>query len=157
MKVGIGYDIHRLVEGRPLMLGGILISSSTGLDGHSDADVLVHAVCDALLGAAGEGDIGRHFPPEDDTYLNISSLVLLEKVKELIGDRYSISNVDCTIIAESHRMAPYIAAMNARLAACLGLEVSQVNVKATTNEGLGSVGEGKAIAALATASLRPKI
>ncbi len=153
MKVGIGYDIHRLVAGRPLILGGIHIPFAMGLDGHSDADVLVHAVCDALLGAAGEGDIGHHFPPDDAAYLNISSLVLLEQVKELIADRYSISNVDCTIIAEAPKMAPYIAAMNARLATCLGLEESQVNVKATTNEGLGPVGEGKAVAAFAAVCL----
>lgn len=156
MRVGIGYDIHPLVEGRPLFLGGVRINSPMGLGGHSDADVLVHAVCDALLGAAGEGDIGRHFPPEDDAYLNISSLVLLEKVKELLEDRYEISNVDCTVVAEAPRLAPYIEAMNVSMAACLGLEVSQVNVKATTNEGFGHVGEGRAIVAYAIACLRQR-
>lgn len=156
MRVGIGYDIHPLVEGRPLFLGGVRITSPMGLGGHSDADVLIHAICDALLGAAGEGDIGRHFPPEDDSYLNISSLVLLEKVKKLLEDRYEISNVDCTVVAEAPRLAPYIEAMNASLVECLGLEVSQVNVKATTNEGLGPVGEGRAIAAYAIACLVPQ-
>lgn len=153
MKVGIGYDIHRMVEGRPLILGGIRIPCSSGLEGHSDADVVVHAVCDALLGAAGEGDIGRHFPPDDDAYLNISSLVLLGKVKELIGSRYRISNVDCTVVAEEPRLAPYIEAMEGRIADCLGLEAAEVNVKATTNEGMGPVGEGQAIAAFAAACL----
>lgn len=153
MKVGIGYDIHRMVEGRPLILGGVSIPCSRGLEGHSDADVLVHAVCDALLGAAGEGDIGRHFPPDDDTYLNISSLILLEKVKALISAKYSINNIDCTVVAERPRMAPYIKLMEAKLADCLSLDPTCVNVKATTNEGLGAVGEGKAIAAYAVACL----
>lgn len=154
MKVGIGYDIHKLVEGRPLILGGMSIPSSLGLEGHSDADVLVHAVCDALLGAAGEGDIGRHFPPDDDIYLNISSLILLEKVKLLISSKYSINNIDCTVVAERPRLAPYIELMEAKVAQCLDLDPKSVNIKATTNEGLGAVGEGKAIAAYAVACIQ---
>jgi len=155
VRVGIGYDIHRLVEGRPLILGGVNIPSSRGLEGHSDADVLLHAICDALLGAAGEGDIGRHFPPGDDRYLNISSLILLDKVNGLISQNYSINNVDCTVVAERPKLSPYIELMQANIAKCLGLDPAHVNIKATTNEGLGAVGEGKAIAAYAVASLEP--
>jgi 2-C-methyl-D-erythritol 2,4-cyclodiphosphate synthase len=115
---------------------------------------LVHAVCDALLGAAGEGDIGKHFPPDDDSYLNISSLILLEKVKALISSKYSISNIDCTVVAERPHLAQYIEAMEARIAECLDLDAANVNVKATTNEGMGPVGEGMAIAAYAVACLQ---
>lgn len=154
MKVGIGYDIHKLVEGRPLILGGVSIPFSLGLEGHSDADVLVHAVCDALLGAAGEGDIGRHFPPEEDTYLNISSLILLEKVKLLISGEYGINNIDCTVVAERPRLAPYIELMEVRVAQCLGIDPKGVNIKATTNESIGPVGEGKAMAAYAVACIQ---
>lgn len=155
MKVGIGYDIHRLVEGRALILGGVSIPSSLGLEGHSDADVLLHAVCDALLGAAGKGDIGMHFPPDDDRFLNISSLILLEKVNTMISGTYSINNVDCTVVAERPKLSPYIELMQANIAECLGLDAANVNVKATTSEGLGPVGEGIAIAAYALASIEP--
>ena len=154
MRVGIGYDIHRMAEGRPLILGGVHIPYCLGLDGHSDADVLIHAICDALLGAAGEGDIGRHFPPDDDTYLNISSMLLLEKVNLLISKRYSINNIDCTVVAQVPRLVPYITEMQVGLSRCLGLEEQQVNIKATTTEGLGAVGEGRAIAAYAVACLQ---
>lgn len=153
MRVGIGYDIHRMKEGRPLILGGIQVPYELGLEGHSDADVLVHAICDALLGAAGEGDIGRHFPPDDDRYLNICSMLLLEKVNLIIGDRYSISNIDCIIVAQRPRLAPYISEMRASLSSCLGLDCERINIKATTTEGLGVIGEGKAIAAYAVACL----
>jgi 2-C-methyl-D-erythritol 2,4-cyclodiphosphate synthase len=153
MRVGIGYDIHKLVEGRSLILGGIEVPYELGLEGHSDADVLVHALCDALLGAAGEGDIGRHFPPGDDRYRNIYSMLLLEKVNGIISSRYSISNIDCIIVAQKPRLAPYIEEMRASLSSCLGLEYGRVNIKATTTEGLGVIGEGKAIAAYAVVCL----
>ncbi len=153
MRVGIGYDIHRLAAGRPLVLGGIDIPYSLGLEGHSDADVLVHAVCDALLGAAGEGDIGIHFPPDDHQYKGICSLLLLEKVKEMISVKYSIGNIDCIIVAQEPRVAPYIEEMRRSLAGCLGIPQEDVNIKATTTERLGAIGEGKAIAAYAVACL----
>lgn len=154
MRLGMGYDIHRLVTGRPLILGGVAIPYSMGLEGHSDADVLVHAVCDALLGAAGEGDIGRHFPPDDDEYLNISSLLLLGKVRSLISGKYGVNNIDCIVVAQQPRLAPYIEAMEGRIGECLGIKDTDVNIKATTTEGLGAVGEGMAIAAYAVASLK---
>jgi len=155
MRVGIGYDVHPLVKGRPLILGGVNIPFSLGLEGHSDADVLVHAVCDALLGAAGDRDIGFHFPPDDEQYLDICSLRLLEEVDRLISGRYTISNIDCIIVAQQPRLAPYIEDMRLSLEKTLGLEAGGVNIKATTTEGLGVIGEGRAIAAYAIACLKP--
>ena len=154
MRVGIGYDIHRLVEGRKLTLGGVVIPFELGLFGHSDADVLTHAICDAILGAAGLGDIGRHFPDSDPTYANIDSLILLDRVKRLIAPDYAIQNVDSTVIAQRPKLAPHIPAMHKRLAAVLGVSTNQVNVKATTSEELGVIGEGKAIAAQAIVMIR---
>ena len=155
MRIGIGYDIHPLVEGRKLILGGVEVDFPRGLSGHSDADVLIHAICDALLGAAGEGDLGRHFPDSDERYRGISSLKLLQKVKEIIeGKGFAVENIDATVILQEPRLAPFIAGMVENLAATLEIEDGRVNVKATTNEGFGAIGRGECIAALAVASLR---
>ena len=155
MRVGIGYDVHRLVKGRPLVLGGVSIPFSKGLWGHSDADVLTHAVCDALLGASGEGDIGIHFPDSDPRYENISSLVLLKKTQRIVGRKgYSIVNLDTTIYAEAPKLAPYRKAMQGKIAAALDIEVAYVNIKSTTTEGLGPVGRGEGIAALSVVMLQ---
>ena len=155
MKVGIGYDIHPLVKERKLVLGGLEIDFPRGLSGHSDADVLTHAVCDALLGAAGEGDLGRHFPDSDERYRGISSLKLLEEVKRKIGEKgFEIENIDATVILQEPRLRPYIHRMVKKLAATLRIEVDRVNIKATTNEGLDAIGRGEAIATLAIASLK---
>lgn len=153
-RVGIGYDVHRFAEGRPLMLGGVLIPSQNGLEGHSDADVLLHAVMDALLGAAGLGDIGLHFPPSDETWLDSSSLDLLRIVRGLLPAGWTIENVDCSVIAEFPRIGPYRDAMRDAIASTLGISPSRVNVKATTNERLGFVGRGEGIAALASVAFR---
>jgi 2-C-methyl-D-erythritol 2,4-cyclodiphosphate synthase len=153
MRVGIGYDLHRLAANRKLILGGVEIPFELGLLGHSDADVLTHAICDAMLGAVGLGDIGQHFPDTDPAYAGINSLILLDKVKTLVCANYTIQNVDSTIIAQRPRLAPYIPEMRKRLAAVLGIPVNQINVKATTSEGLGFIGEGKAIAAQAVVCL----
>ncbi len=153
-RVGQGYDIHRLAEGRPLILGGVRIAERGGLDGHSDADVLVHAVMDALLGAAGCPDIGHYFPDTDDRYLNISSLELLGQVREIIRkEGYAVGNIDSTVIAEAPKLAPYIANMKENLAGALHISSGQINIKATTNETLGAVGRREGIAALASALL----
>ncbi len=150
MRVGTGYDVHRLTEGRPLIIGGVAIPYEKGLMGHSDADVLLHAVMDALLGAAALGDIGQHFPDSDDKYKGISSMELLGEVKKLIeGEFYLIENIDATIIAEKPKMAGFIPEMRENIANALGIEVSQVNIKATTEEGLGFTGKGEGIAAQA--------
>ena len=150
MRVGQGYDVHRLIVGRPLVIGGVTIPFELGLDGHSDADVLLHALCDALLGAAGIGDIGVQFPPNDKAYKNIDSMVLLGKVMlKLQKSGYSVQNVDCTIIAESPKMSPHIKAMQENIAACLEVDTQQVNIKATTTETLGYIGRGEGIAAQA--------
>ena len=150
MRVGMGYDVHKLVNGRDLILGGVKIPYEYGLLGHSDADVLIHAIMDALLGAAGLGDIGLHFPDNNPEYKGISSMVLLEKVAELIEKNgYYIENIDATIIAERPKMRPYIDTMRENLAGVLGLDVSQVNVKATTEEGLGFTGTGEGISSQA--------
>jgi 2-C-methyl-D-erythritol 2,4-cyclodiphosphate synthase len=147
-KVGIGYDSHRLTEGRKLVLGGVEIPHELGLAGHSDADVLTHAICDALLGALGKGDIGKHFPDTDEQYRGISSLKLLKNVCGLIEDSgYQIMNVDSIIIAEKPKMKDHIDAMRSNLAGEMGCE--SVNVKATTNEGMGAIGRGEGIAAQA--------
>lgn len=154
LRMGMGYDVHCLVEGRKLIVGGVEIPYSKGLDGHSDADVLLHAIKDALLGAAALGDIGRHFPDSDPRYKGVSSLLLLEKVRAIIGSHgYKAHNIDATIVAEKPKLAEYIAAMNRNIAAALDIDIHQVNVKATTTEGLGFAGKGEGIAAYAVATL----
>ena len=147
MRVGHGFDVHALVAGRPLIIGGVTIPFERGLAGHSDADVLLHAVADALLGAAGLGDIGEHFPDTDAAYLNADSRVLLRRVFELLADRWTIVNIDATVIAEAPRLAPYKAEMAENIAADLRIAPSQVNVKAKTTERLGFTGRGEGIAA----------
>ncbi|SFR09410.1 2-C-methyl-D-erythritol 2,4-cyclodiphosphate synthase [Desulfoscipio geothermicus DSM 3669] len=154
MRVGIGYDVHRLVKGRSLILGGVEIPYHLGLEGHSDADVLVHAVMDALLGAAGAGDIGRHFPDTDLRYRGISSLVLLKQVINLLNARHwEVGNVDAVIIAQAPKMAPYINRMRENIARNMFMAPEQVNVKATTTEKLGFAGRGEGIAAQAVACI----
>jgi len=153
-RIGIGYDIHRLVEGRKLILGGVEIPFEKGLLGHSDSDVLTHAICDALLGAAALGDIGAHFPDTDPRFQGASSLDLLSHVVSLIAERgYAISNVDSIIIAERPKLAPHIPRMRERLAVVMGVTIGQVSVKAKTSEGLESVGRGEAMAAQAVVLL----
>jgi 2-C-methyl-D-erythritol 2,4-cyclodiphosphate synthase len=152
--VGIGYDCHRLQDGRRLVLGGVEIEHELGLAGHSDADVLTHAVIDALLGAAGLGDIGEHFPDTDERYRDADSLALLEEVVERIGAAaLKLVNVDATVIMERPKLGPHKAAIGARLADALGLPPGRVSVKATTGEGMGFVGRGEGVAALAVATL----
>lgn len=154
MRVGMGYDVHKLVEGRKLILGGVEIPYEKGLLGHSDADVLVHAIMDALLGAAALGDIGLHFPDTDSEYSGISSIELLKRVAMFLEDnQYLIENIDATIIAQRPKMRPYIEAMRTCVAEALGLEVNQVNIKATTEEGLGFTGSGEGISAQAICAL----
>jgi len=153
-RAGIGYDIHRLVPGRRLVLGGVTIPFERGLDGHSDADVLLHAVMDALLGAAALGDIGQHFPPGDPQYRDISSLVLLGRVAALLAERsYMVGNIDATIVAEQPQLAPYIPEMRQRIAETLGISPERVSVKATTNERMGALGAGEGIAAWAIVTI----
>ena len=150
MRIGMGYDVHKLVEGRDLIMGGVKIPYEKGLLGHSDADVLLHAVSDALLGAAALGDIGKHFPDTDPKYEGISSVILLREVGELLNQNlFFIENIDATIIAEAPKMRPYIDTMRANIADALGIDISQVNVKATTEEGLGFTGSGEGISAQA--------
>ena len=154
MRIGIGYDVHRLAEERKLVLGGVEIPYERGLLGHSDADVLLHAIMDALLGAAALGDIGKHFPDTDGRYKGISSIELLKKVGELLEERcFLIENIDATIIAQEPKMRPYIDAMRENIAKALGIEVSQVNVKATTEEGLGFTGNKEGISSQAVCML----
>ena len=154
MRVGIGYDIHKLVENRKLVLGGVEIPFEKGLAGHSDADVLTHAVCDALLGAAGLGDIGVHFPDSDPFYKDIYSIRLLEKTREMISRKgFSIINIDTTVFAEAPRLGPYRAAIVETISKAAGIASGQVNLKATTTEGLGLVGSGKGMAAMCVALL----
>ncbi len=154
VRTGFGYDIHRLVPHRKLMLGGVLIPSSVGLLGHSDADVLLHAICDALLGAAALGDIGRHFPDSDKTFKDVSSLTFLEKTRELLDENhFRIINVDSTVVLERPKIASFIPEMRRNIAEALGIQSSQISVKATTNEGLGVVGSGEGCAAYAVASV----
>ena len=149
MRIGHGYDVHRLIEGRPLFLGGVEIPFEKGLEGHSDADVLLHAVCDAILGAAGMGDIGRHFPDTDPDYKDIASMSLLHWSWQKAAVHFgSIVNVDATLFAQQPRLAPHADEMAGRIAACLGLEAGQVNIKATTTERLGVIGRGEAMAAM---------
>lgn len=148
MRIGHGYDVHRLVEGRKLFIGGVEIPHTMGLLGHSDADVLLHAVCDALLGAAALGDIGKHFPDSDERYKGIDSKILLSHCADLLGEKgYSVCNVDCTVIAQKPKLAPYIEAMRECIASCIGIEKNCVNVKATTEEKLGFTGNEEGIAA----------
>ena len=150
MRIGMGYDVHRLVEGRDLIMGGVTIPYEKGLLGHSDADVLVHAIMDALLGAAGLDDIGKHFPDNDPAYKGISSVELLKKVGELLEENaFLIENIDSTIIAQAPKMRPHIDAMRKNIAEALGIEIGQINVKATTEEGLGFTGKGEGISAQA--------
>ncbi|OLC20252.1 MAG: 2-C-methyl-D-erythritol 2,4-cyclodiphosphate synthase [Chloroflexi bacterium 13_1_40CM_4_65_16] len=150
MRVGIGYDVHALVAGRPLVLGGVRIEHPTGLDGYSDADVLTHAVIDALLGAAGLGDIGTHFPADDPQFKNASSLRMLERSVAMLNDAgYRVVNVDCIVIAQEPRLHSHLAAMNSNLASRLG--TVDVNVKGKSPEGLGAIGHGSGIAAQAVA------
>ncbi len=152
MRIGHGYDVHRLAEGRKLILGGVDILWEKGLLGHSDADVLAHAVMDALLGAAGLGDIGRHFPDTDPAYAGADSLKLLAHVAELLRERgYTVGNVDATVLAQRPKLAPHISAMRDNLARAMGIAPDQVNVKATTEEGLGFTGSGEGMAAHAVA------
>ena len=154
MRVGLGYDVHKLVEGRDLIIGGVLIPYEKGLLGHSDADVLLHAISDALLGAAALGDIGKHFPDTDPKYKGADSLKLLEHVGKLLEENlYIIENIDATIIAQRPKMAPHIPQMRENIAKVLGLEVDQVNVKATTEEGLGFTGSGEGISSQAICAI----
>lgn len=156
-RAGIGYDAHQLKDGCPLILGGMRIPHPQGLLGYSDADVLVHAICDALLGASSEGDIGRHFPDSDPQYQDIESLLLLRKVAELIEKRgFGVINIDATIVAQAPKLAPYIPRMEERIAQTLGVNKELVNVKATTAEGLGFTGKGEGIAAYAIALLEKR-
>ncbi len=155
MRIGQGYDVHQLVEGRQLILGGVPIAFEKGLLGHSDADVLVHAVCDALLGAAGLNDIGHHFPDSDARYKGISSLKLLQSVCTLLAENaYRIVNIDATVFAQAPRLAPYREQMRDQLAAAMHLACGRINIKATTTEGLGPFGRGEGIGAMCIALLR---
>jgi 2-C-methyl-D-erythritol 2,4-cyclodiphosphate synthase len=155
MRIGIGYDIHRFSPGRTLVLGGVELAGETGLAGHSDADVVLHAAIDALLGAGALGDIGKHFPADDPEWKDASSSVLLGRTLALVRDAgYALENVDVTVIAEMPRLAPHVAAMRARMADLIGVAEAAVSVKATTNEGIGDIGRGEAIAAVAVALLR---
>ena len=150
IRIGQGYDVHRLVEGRRLVLGGVDIPHAKGLDGHSDADVLAHAIADALLGAAALGDIGKHFPDTDPAYKGADSLKLLARVTEILGENgFAVSNVDSTVIAQAPKLAPHIEKMRENLAAAMGLPVDRVSVKATTEEKLGFSGRGEGISAQA--------
>ena len=149
-RIGNGYDVHRLTEGRPLIIGGVEIPFEKGLDGHSDADVLVHAVMDALLGAAALGDIGRHFPDTDPAYKGADSLKLLAAVRDLLlSEGFEAVNIDATIIAQKPKMAPHIETMRRNMAAVLGMDIKEINIKATTEEGLGFTGRGEGIASSA--------
>lgn len=157
MRVGLGYDVHKLVLDRPLIMGGVEIPFEKGLLGHSDADVLIHAIMDSILGAAALGDIGNYFPDTDSKYKNISSLELLKHVKSLIEDNgFSIGNIDATIIAQKPKMSPHIQKMRENISSILGIELDQINIKATTEEGLGFTGSGCGISAQSIALLLNK-
>jgi 2-C-methyl-D-erythritol 2,4-cyclodiphosphate synthase len=154
MRIGLGYDVHRLVEGRRLILGGVEIPFEKGLLGHSDADVLLHAVCDALLGAAGAGDIGRHFPDTDSAYKDIDSMKLLAETYRIVQEKgFSLGNLDATVFAQAPKIAPFHQRMSRNIAAVLAAAVDRVNIKATTTEGLGMIGSGDGIAAMCIALL----
>ena len=154
MRIGMGYDMHRLVDGRRLVLGGVEIPFEKGLLGHSDADVLTHAICDALLGAAGLGDIGCHFPDTDPAWADIESLKLLDQVREMIRGEWGSVNIDATVMAAVPQISPFRETMVSRLAAVLRLNTAQINIKATTLEGLGAIGRGEGIAAQSIVLLR---
>lgn len=155
MRIGQGFDVHRLVTGRKCIIGGVEIAHDKGLDGHSDADVLLHAICDALLGAAALGDIGKHFPPSDDRYKGADSRTLLRHVAALLKDkRYGIGNIDATVICEAPRLSAHTEKMRTNIAQDCGVEMSQVNVKATTTEKLGFTGRGEGIAAEAVCLIK---
>ena len=154
MRIGLGYDIHQLVIGRKLILGGVQIPFEKGLLGHSDADVLIHAVCDALLGAAGLGDIGQHFPDTDSAYRDIDSRILLSRTCEMIRAKgFSIVNLDTTVFAQAPKISPWKQEMAGNIANAIGIETERVNIKATTTEGLGMIGAGEGIAAMCVALL----
>ncbi|MCS7065891.1 MAG: 2-C-methyl-D-erythritol 2,4-cyclodiphosphate synthase [Fimbriimonadales bacterium] len=154
-RIGIGYDIHPLVEGRKLVLGGLEIEHALGLKGHSDADVVLHAICDALLGAAALGDIGQHFPNTDPRWQDVSSLELLQRVNRMLAEHgWQIAHIDATVLAEVPKLAPYVPAMRTRIAETLGIQQEQISLKATTNEGMDAVGERRAIACYAVATLQ---
>ena len=158
MKIGIGYDVHKLVKKRKLIIGGVEIPHEKGLLGWSDGDVLLHAIIDALIGALGEGDIGKHFPPGDLNYKDASSLKLLENIRELLRSRgYAINNIDATVVAETPKLAPYIDGMKAAVAAALDIIVDLVNIKGKTEEGLGFTGEKKGIKAYAVCLIHKEI
>ena len=154
IRCGIGYDAHRLAEDRQLILGGVTIPHSRGLEGHSDADVVVHAIADAMLGAIGAGDIGQHFPNTDESIRGISSIEILKRVTALLGEKKArVVNIDATVIAEAPKIAPYISAMRKTIAAAIDTAESSVSIKATTNEKLGALGRGEGIAAMAIATV----
>ena len=156
-RIGNGYDVHRLVKGRKLILGGVDIPHSLGLDGHSDADVLCHALCDSLLGASGAGDLGKYFPDTDNKWKGVSSLVLLEKSGELVAERgFQISNIDTTIVAQQPKIGPHIESMTTNISETLKIDPTQINIKATTTERLGFTGREEGIAAYAVALLKTK-
>lgn len=156
-RIGIGFDVHKFSEGRKLILGGVEIPSEKGLEGHSDADVLLHAICDALLGAAALGDIGKHFPNTDDRFKDISSLILLEKTNHLINqNNFFVGNIDATIVAERPKLLPYIDEMRKKIANTLNIDVSQISIKATTSEKLGFTGREEGIVAMAVALIYSK-
>lgn len=158
LRIGQGFDVHQLVEGRPLIIGGIEIPHEKGLLGHSDADVLLHTIADACLGAIGEGDIGKHFPDTDQAFKDFDSAILLKEVWSLVKSKgYELVNVDCTIMAQQPKMAPHIKAMQSRIAELLETEQENVNVKATTTEKLGFTGRGEGIASLAVVLLQRKV
>jgi 2-C-methyl-D-erythritol 4-phosphate cytidylyltransferase/2-C-methyl-D-erythritol 2,4-cyclodiphosphate synthase len=157
-RVGVGYDAHRFASGRRLVLGGVEIAHDQGLEGHSDADVLLHAIADAVLGAASLGDIGQHFPPSDERFQDADSQYLLREVARLAREAGWVpGNIDATVLAEAPRIGPHVPLMRERIASCLGLSPGAVSVKATTNEGMGAIGRGEGIAALATATLIPAL
>lgn len=158
MRIGMGYDVHKLVKNRKLFLGGIEIPHKFGLLGHSDADVLLHALIDALLGAMGEGSIGKHFPPTDNQYKGISSLSLLKKVKELLEDnKFNINNLDCVIVCEEPKIEPYVLKMKQKIAEVLQITIEQINIKGKTEEGLGFTGQKKGISSYAVCLLHHKV
>jgi 2-C-methyl-D-erythritol 2,4-cyclodiphosphate synthase len=157
MRIGFGYDVHQLVPERPLILGGVLLPWEQGLLGHSDADVLLHAIMDALLGAAALGDIGTHFPDTDPQYKGASSLLLLAKVRKMVAEAgYVCHNIDCTLVAEAPKVKPYIAQMTEKISSTLEISPQQVSIKATTNEGMGFVGRKEGISAYAICLLMPQ-
>ena len=157
MRVGIGYDVHRFEDGRPLILGGVEIPGETGLAGHSDADVLLHAIIDAILGAAALGDIGAHFPPDQPAYAGADSALLLRQAAARVRETgLEIESLDSTVVAERPRLSPHLGAMRQRIADALGVAPGRVNVKATTNEGIGAIGRGEGIGAMAVALLRER-